>query len=164
MKASVVAGSLLSGLVLIASSLQAQQVSADVVLRGGPVAGHVVVGDGYSTYRRPPVVYQRPVTRRVVVVERHRPRVVAVELVHRHKHARHWKRHGFRPVTLYYMEGRYYDRPIGYARGARAVIVYERHGRYYEECGYEVRYRDDRDRDHRGYDHRDHEHDHDWDG
>jgi hypothetical protein len=118
MKARVVAGSLLSGLVLMASSLPAQQVSADVVIRSGPVAGRVVVGDGYSTYRRPPVVvYQRPVARRVVVVEHYGPRVVAVERVHRHKHARHWKRHGFRPVTLYYIDGRYFDRRVGYTRG-----------------------------------------------
>jgi hypothetical protein len=166
MKASVVAGALLSGLVLIASSLQAQQVSADVVIRSGPVAGRVVVGDGYSTYRRPPVVvYERPVARRVVVVERYGPRVVVVERVHRNKHARHWKRHGFRPVTLYYVDGRYYDRRVGYARGAREVIVYERDGRYYEDCGHDVRHHDDRDRDHRGYDHRDHDDRHDdWDG
>ena len=126
MKASVIAGSLLSGLVLIASSMQAQQVSAGVVIRGGPVAGHVVVGNGYSTYRRPPA-------RRVVVVERYAPRVVVVERVHRHGHLRHWKRHGFRPVTLYYLDGRYYDRRVGDTRGAREIIVYERDGRFYED-------------------------------
>jgi hypothetical protein len=148
MKASVVAGSLLSGLVLIASSLQAQQVSADVVIRSGPVAGHVAVGEGYSTYRRPPVVvYHRPAARRVVVVERYAPRVVVVERVHRHRHAGHWKRHGFRPVTLYYVDGRYYDRRIGHVRGAREVIVYERNGRFYDDCGHEGRHHDDR-RDH----------------
>ena len=58
MKTSIVAGSLLAALSLVAP-LQAQQVAADVVVRSGPVAGRVVVGDGYSTYRRP-VVYRRP--------------------------------------------------------------------------------------------------------
>lgn len=151
MKASMVAGSLLSGLVLIASPLQSQQVSADVVIRGGPVAGHVVVGDGYSTYHRPPVVYRRPPVRRVVVVERYAPRVVVVERMHRHGSARHWKRHGFRPVVLYYVDGRYYDRPIRRGRDAREVLVYERDGRFYHDCEAD-RYHD-----------RDHRH-HDWDG
>ncbi|HZW07825.1 MAG TPA: hypothetical protein VFF65_11945, partial [Phycisphaerales bacterium] len=68
MKANVIAGSLLSGLMLFAFPMQAQQVSAEVVLHGGPVAGHVAVGDAYSTYRRQPVVYRRPPVRRVVVV------------------------------------------------------------------------------------------------
>jgi hypothetical protein len=153
MKASVVAGSLLSGLVLIASSLQAQQVSADVVIRGGPVAGHVVVREGYSTYRRPPVV----------VVQRYAPRVVVVERVHRHKSARHWKRHGFRPVMLYYFDGRYYDRRVGHARGAREVVVYERNGRFYQDCGYELRRHDHRDRDHGDDDRDGRDHRHDWD-
>ena len=149
MKASVVAGSLLSGLVLVASSLEAQAVSANVVLRSGPVAGHVVVSDGYSTYLRAPVVvYRRPPVRRVVVVERHAPRVVIVERVHRHQPRRYWKRHGFRPVTLYYLDGRYYERLPGRAYGAREVTVYEREGRYYADCDHE---RYDRDH-HHGWD------------
>jgi len=61
------AGSLLAALSL-AAPLSAQRVSADVAVRSGPVAGRVVVGDGYSTYRRP-VVYRR-VPARVIVVER----------------------------------------------------------------------------------------------
>jgi hypothetical protein len=150
MKPSVIAGSLLSGLVLVVSSLPAQQVSADVVIRSGPVAGHVIVGDGgYSTYHRTPAVYRRPPVRRVVVVERYAPRVVVVERVHRHRHPRHWKRHGFRPVTLYYVNGRYYDRWAGYGRGVREVLVYERDDRFYHDCG---------DDDHRHGDRY-----HDWD-
>lgn len=129
MKASVVAGSLLSGLVVIVSPMQAQRVSADVVFRSGPIAGHVVVADGYSTYRRRAVY--RPAPARVVVVER----------VHRHRHPRHWKRHGFRPVTLYYVHGRYYDRWAGQGPGVREVIVYERDGRYYHECDDDRRHR-----------------------
>lgn len=144
MKASVVAGSLLSGALLIASPMQAQRVSADVLIRSGPVAGHVAVDHGYSTYRR-------PAERRVVVVERYAPRVVVVERVHRHRQARHWNRHGFRPVTLYYVDGRYYDRRV---RRAREVVVYHRDGRYYEDCGREARHQDHRGDDHRSHDQR----------
>ncbi|HEX6104230.1 MAG TPA: hypothetical protein VFZ26_01520 [Gemmatimonadales bacterium] len=133
MRATVVAGALLSGLMLV-SSVQAQQVSANVVIRSGPVAGHVAVGEGYSTYHRPVVVYRRPPVRRVVVVERYAPRVVVVERVHRHRPARHWKRHGFRPVTLYYVDGRYYDRPVRGHRHLREVTVYEQGGHYYHDC------------------------------
>ena len=126
MNAKVV-GSLLSGLVLVASPLAGQQVSADVRVRNGPVAGHVVVGHGYSTYHRPPV-------RRVVVVERYAPRVVMVERLHRHRAERYWRRLGYRPVTLFYVDGRFYDRPIRHRYGAREVVVYERGGRYYTGC------------------------------
>jgi hypothetical protein len=136
MRASVIAGSLLGGLVLVAS-LPAQQVSADIAVRSGPIAGRVVVADGYSTYRQRRVVY------------REAPRVIVIERVHRHRG--HWKRHGFRPVTVYYVNGRYYDRWYGNPRGVRRVVVYERHGKYYEEC--------DRDHHHGRYDHGRH----DWD-
>jgi hypothetical protein len=138
MRTSVVAGSVLSGMLLVASPSQAQRVSAHVVVRSGPVAGHVVVDDGYSTYRRRPVVYHRVA-----------PRMVVIERVHRHRHAGWWRRHGFRPVTIYYVNGRYYDRWDRHPRHAREVVVYERDGRYYEVCDREH----DRDRDHR----------HDWD-
>jgi hypothetical protein len=121
MNASVIAGSLLSGLVLVAP-LPAQQVSANVVVRSGPVAGHVVVGDGYSTYRRRPAPHYREA------------RVIVIERSHRHRHAGYWKRHGFRPVTIYYTNGRYYDRWYGHPRGVRRVVVYERGGRYYDAC------------------------------
>jgi hypothetical protein len=131
----VVAGSLLSGLLLVAVPLQAQRVSADVVVRSGPVAGHVTVGDGYSTYRRRSVVYHRVA-----------PRVVVIERVHRHHHrAGWWRKHGFRPVTVYYVNGRYYDR-WDRPRYAREVMVYERDGRYYEICDRDHRH--DRDRYH----------------
>jgi hypothetical protein len=133
MRTSVFAGSLLSGLVLLASPLKAQLVSADIAVRSGPVVAHVAVADGYSTYRPRRVVYYREA-----------PHVLVVERVHYHRHAKHWKRHGFRPVTVYVVNGRYYDRWDGPARGLRRVVVYERGGRYYEAC----------DREH---------HRHDWD-
>ncbi len=123
MRTSVFAGSLLSGLVLITSPLKAQLVSADIAIRSGPVAAHVAVVDGYSTYRPRRVIYHREA-----------PRFIVIERVHSHRHAKHWKRHGFRPVTVYYVNGRYYDRWDGPARGVRRIVVYERGGRYYEAC------------------------------
>jgi hypothetical protein len=122
--------SLLAGLVLsVAAPLHAQRVEAGVVVHGRPVAGHVIIRDrddrdGYSTYRR-------PVARRVIMVER--PRVVVVERVHRHRPARHWSRRGYRPVVLYWWDGRYYDRWIGHRHGVREVMVWERDGRYYHD-------------------------------
>jgi hypothetical protein len=149
MNANIFAGSLLSGLVL-AAPLSAQQVAANVFVRGGPVSGHVIVENGYSTYRRPPaVVYRNPQARRVVVVERYAPRVIVVERSRRHKRSKYWIRHGYRPVTLYYVNGRYYDRWYG-DRGVREVVVYERDGRFYDSCD------DDRD-----YDRRDNDRDYD---
>jgi hypothetical protein len=153
MKASVVAGSLLSGLVLVALPMQAQQVSAEVEFHGGPVAGHVLVRDGYSTYHRPPVVYRREPVRRVVVVE--------VEQSRRHRSASFWRRHGFRPVVLYYIDGRYYDRPV-WRRGVPAgeVTVYERDGRHYREWHDDWSHgRPDREHGHGQHGHRHH----DWD-
>ena len=153
MNTSIVAGSLLAALML-ATPVHGQ-VAADVVLRSGPVAGHVVVGDGYSTYRRP-VVYRRA-PERVIVVERYAPRVVVVERLRHHRKWRHWRDHGYRPVTLYYRDGRYYDRADRRWADVRQVVVYERDGRFYRDCD------DDRDqgRDYDRHDRRDR--DRDWD-
>ena len=128
---SATARSLLAGLVLSVAAvpLHAQRVQAGVVVHSGPVAARVLIRDGYSTSRDGYSTYRRPVARRVVVVER--PRIVVVERVHRHRHTRHWSRRGYRPVTLYYRDGRYYDRRIGYGHGVREVVVWERDGRYY---------------------------------
>ena len=125
--------SLLAGLVITAAPLHAQRVEAGVVVHSGPVAGHVVIRDGYSTYRR-------PVERRVIVVER--PRIVTVERVHRHRPARHWARRGYQPVTLHYWDGRYYDRRIAHRHGVRTVVVWERNGRYYHDCESDRRWDD----------------------
>jgi hypothetical protein len=137
MRTSVVAGSLLSGALLFSHPVQAQQVSANVRVRSGPVTGHVAIGE-YSTYRRPPA-------RRVVVVERYAPRVIVVERVH-HRKAKHWRRQGYRVVRVYYVNGRYYDRYVAHRPGIREVVVYERDGRYYRDCDDDHRH--DRDRDH----------------
>ena len=153
MNPTVLAGSLLSGLLLTAP-LSAQQIAGNVFVRSGPIAGHVVVENGYSTYRRPPVaVYRHPEARRV---ERYAPRAIVVERVRAHRHAGYWVRRGYRPVTLYYVDGRYYDRWIG-GRGVREIVVYERGGRYYEACDD----RRDHDRDYDGD--RDYHHDRDYD-
>jgi hypothetical protein len=65
------------------------------------------------------------------VVER--PRLVVVERIHRHRPARHWSRRGYRPVTVYYWDGRYYDRWVAHRPGVREVVVWERDGRYYDD-------------------------------
>lgn len=127
MKTSTRAWSLLAGLALMATPLHAQRVSAEVVVRGGPAAGRVAVDHGYSSDRRPV---------RRVVVERHAPRIVRVERF-RHRHWKQWKRHGYREVVVYYVDGRYYDqtgwgRHPGWGRHrGYQVVVYERDGRFY---------------------------------
>jgi hypothetical protein len=120
MRASIVAGSVLVG--LLAAPLRAQQVAADVIVRGGPVAGRIVIADGYSSYQRRVVAYRRPPVRRIVVERISYPQF------------RRWHRHGFRRVIVYYVDGRYYDRFDGYRPGVREVLVYERDGRYYRDC------------------------------
>ena len=103
-------------------------------------------------------VYRRP-ERRVVP----RPRVIVVErvVVERRGKARGhtwFRRNGYRPITVYYADGRYYDRwdnrwnSRRYGRTAvREVVVYYRNGRYYRDWDsrdgrYDGRYdgRDDR--------------------
>ncbi len=121
MKTSTLAWSLVAGLAFMAPPLHAQRVSAEVVVRGGPVAGRVVVNDGYSSYRR---------SARRVVVERYAPRVVRVERF-RHRHGKHWRRKGYREVIVYYIDGRHYDRTGWGHPGAHEVVVYERDGRFY---------------------------------
>lgn len=120
MYASIVAGSLIAALSL-ATPLRGQQVAARVIVRSGPVAGHVVVRDGYSTYRRP---VARRVPARVIVVER---------VAARHHRNAHWRGNKYRRVTLWYYDGRYYDRYVRGWPGMREVIVYERDGRYYRD-------------------------------
>ena len=136
MNANVLAGSLLFGLMLT-TPLTAQEVAANIFVSSGPIAVRLVVDHGYSTYRRPEA-------RRVVVVERRAPRVMVVERVRAHRHERYWLHDGYRPLTLFYVDGRYYDRWVG-GRGEREIVVYERNGRYVDPWdGHR-----DHDRDHR---------------
>jgi hypothetical protein len=126
MKTSMVSGGVALAIALAAAPAQAQFVEAGVVIRSGPVYGHVVVGE-------PAVVYRRPV-RRVVVVERYRPREIVVERVRAPRgHAYGWwRRNGYRAATVFYDadDDCYYDRPVA-GRGVRAVSVYWCDGRYY---------------------------------
>ena len=132
MSARIVAGSLVATL-LTAAPAAAQNVAADVLVHSGPVVGQVTVGDAYARYRRRAVVivHRRPVARPVVIVERYAPRVVVVERLHGHRSSRVWARQGYRPVTLYYRDGRYYDYWSERWPTAAEVVVYERGGRYY---------------------------------
>lgn len=119
---------------------QAQQVSADITIASGPVAGRVIVGEPY----RHPTSYQRPAYRQVVVLREHR--------------GRGWyrNRQGYRAVRVYYDADRdcYYDRP--YYGGLRAMIVYQNNGRYFYDSDRYDGHRDGYNRS--GYD-RDHRRD-----
>lgn len=130
MKTSTLAGSFLASLALIATPLNGQQVSADVTVRSGPGSGHVTMGDEHSSYHRLVIVHRGPHGRRVVVVKRYAPRVIVVERF-RHHRGKHWKRMGYRPIVVYYIDGRYYDRLDRRHPRVREVVVYERAGRYY---------------------------------
>jgi hypothetical protein len=144
MSARIVAGSLLATL-LAAAPAAAQNVAADVLVHTGPVVGQVTVGDAYATYRRRPavIVHRRPVARPIVVVGYYAPRVVVVEQLHGHRSSRAWARQGYRPVTLYYANGRYYDRWNERWPHADEVVVYERGGRYYtSNCEYRGQHHD----------------------
>jgi hypothetical protein len=159
MKTSMAVGAAALALAMVASPAPAQIVQAGVVIRSGPVRGHVVVGE--------PVYYREP-ARRVVVVERYQPRVIVVERrdVRRYPHG-WWRRHGYAVTRVYYddRDNCYYDRWVSNRRGLREVTVYVRDGRYYRvdrdddrDSGYYRRDRDD-DRDsgnyRRRYDRRD---------
>lgn len=104
-------------------------------------------------------VYSRRPDRRVAP----RPRVIVVErvVVERRGRARGhtwFRRNGYRPVTVYYADGRYYDRwdnrwnSRRHGRSAmREVVVYYRNGRYYRDWDnrdgrYDGRYDRDGDR------------------
>lgn len=142
MRTKVIVGALIT-MASVAAPLQAQRIEAGISVHNGPIAGHVIVNDGYSSYTGEPVVHYRPVRR--VVVERYPPRVIVVERFRHKGHGKHWRKHGYRAVTVYEINGRYYDR---YRSGMREIVVYERDGRYFRD------WRDgdrDYDRDHDRY-------------
>jgi hypothetical protein len=93
MKTSIVVGGMALGLLLAARPVPAQMVQAGVVIRSGPVSGHVIVGEP-----APVVVYREP-ARRVVVVDRYAPRVIVVESL---------RGPGLRRVEVYERGGRFY--------------------------------------------------------
>jgi hypothetical protein len=109
------------------AGLQGQQVSADISIASGPVAGRVIVGDPY--YRHPTYRYH-PAYREIVVVRGHR--------------GNGWYRnHAYRAVRVYYDADRdcYYDR--AYYGGLRAVVVYQNGGRYFSDYDRRDGYRRD---------------------
>lgn len=137
-------GALVALFVAAPATAAGQRVTADVVLRSGPVRGHVVIGDR-------PHGYRYDVDRRFV--RHHYPvRAIRVSRLHAPRgHARGWwKRHGYRPVTLYVYAGRFYDRAAFdrlTRRGLafRRVVVWERGGRFYHDAPDRLR-SDDRNR------------------
>lgn len=145
-----------AGAIAFAPATQADaQVSGTIVIGGGPIGGVVHIGE-------PRIVRPRG---RVVVVERHAPRVIVVEK---------WgkgRRHGHVRRMVYYDRryDRYYDR---YRPGLIEIYVYEHKGRYYRYDDDHYRDRDRwRDRDDRRHDRdrwddrrgRDRDRDRDWD-
>jgi len=123
MNAHVVVGGLAFSLLLAAGPAHAQVVQAGVVIRSGPVTGHVVVGQ--------PVVYREPL-RHVVIVDRYPPPPVLVERVYvpRAREYGWWRGYGYRPVVVYYDGRRYYRRWFSEPR-LRRIEVYEHGGRFY---------------------------------
>jgi hypothetical protein len=108
MKVSVVLGGIALGMLLAAGPARAQVVEAGVVIRSGPVIGHVVVAPRYASP--------------VVVVER--------AYVPRGRAYGWWRGRGYRPVIVYYDGRRYYDRWVD-GWGLRRIEVYQRCGHSY---------------------------------
>ncbi len=128
---------------VVSAPLAAQEIEADIAVRSGPVDARVHIDDGYSSYRYP-VVARRPGP--VVIVYRHYgPRGRSIG---------RYRKHGFRPVRLYWYRGQYYYRP--WRAGMYEVIIFERSGRHYwmDERDDWRRYRGRQDRDYGwdGYD------------
>ena len=118
-------GSLVLASIGATRPLSAQRVIADIRIGGGPVAGHVIIGDR-GDYRPRPRGY-----------EYERARVIRVERVsfrdrgRRNGWFKDFRRHA-RIVVVYYdrRDDRYYDRYYGRG-GLREIEVYERDGRFY---------------------------------
>jgi hypothetical protein len=106
---------LLLPLLFTAEPASAQRISADIRIGGGPIAGHIRIGDRYS-YRE-------------------RPRVVRVEVLRGRDYYRRsgWFRsfrRDARVIVIFYDRDRdfYYDR---FRPGLVRINVYERGGRFY---------------------------------
>lgn len=128
-----------AGLALSTTPAEAQ-VSGAVVINSGPVRGRIAVGEPVFAPRT--VVIYQPVRGRRVAVARYAPQVVVVERGHGRdgRPGRWYRRHGYRPVTLYFANGQYFA-PVYAARGYRAdrqfipVVVWERDGRFFVPSG-----------------------------
>jgi hypothetical protein len=138
----LVSSSLLTSL-LLSTSAQAQRVSADIRIGGGPVSGRVLIDSR----------------------ERYRPRRVRVERIRFGDRGRDYGwfdnfRRDARVIVLYYddRDDYYYDR--SYYPGLAEIRIFEQGGRYYriddERRYYENRSRSRYDDGNRGrFDHRD---------
>ncbi|NNG16178.1 MAG: hypothetical protein HKM89_06815 [Gemmatimonadales bacterium] len=123
-------GALAALLIAAPGTAEGQRVSADVVVRSGPVRGRVVIGDR-------PYAYRYDLDRRWYG-HRYAPRHLRVHRIHVPRGRAHgwWKRHGYRPMKVYYHAGRFYHRhDFRYLkrRGLRLrpVVVWQRGGRLY---------------------------------
>ena len=115
----------LVGAGLSLSSPASAQVMADIRVGTYPVDGRVIIGAPRVVVGEP-VVVRRPVTY-----------ILPVEYMG-HRKAKWFRRHGWRPVTVWY-DGRYFVHPASYWRpGYREVVVLERDGRYLVGDGYRV--------------------------
>jgi len=126
MKANAAVGGIAVSLLLAAGPAHAQVVQAGVVIRSGPVAGHVVIAR--------PSVYREP--RHVVVVNRYPPRAVVIERLYvpRARAYGWWRGYGYRPVVVYYDGRRYYHRWFP-GPTLRRIEVYERGRHFYRWDG-----------------------------
>jgi hypothetical protein len=144
-QAALLFGSTLVLVVLLSTTTTtpaAAQVSGAVVINSGPVRGEIAVGEPVFAPR--PVIIYQPVRGRRTEVARYAPQVVFVERGHGRygKPAGWYRQHGYRPVTLYYSEGRYYtliyaDRQYRWGGYFRPITAWERGGRFYLASGYD---------------------------
>lgn len=131
-------------LLLLPATLPAQHLSADIIIGNGPVLGRIILGDPHPHYSRG-IVAVRP-------SYRYRPVYHEVVVIHRHRGQGWYRRHGYRPVRVWYDSDarRYYHGAGRNHSGLRAIVVYERGGRYYGD-GWEetdlAHRRTDHDRD-----------------
>jgi hypothetical protein len=132
---------------LAPAALRAQTtVEGGVVVRSGPVAAHVEVGNPPP----PVVVYHEPVREMIVVERIHEPEGNAYGW---------WKKHGYREVVVYYDGDGYYDHWFERRGGLRRLVIYERAGRYYRPADRDWDERDGGDSRGKGKKHRHHDHD-----
>lgn len=136
MRSALVVGSAAFALFFSASPSSAE--SQTVIISNRPVAVAVPVRDG-----------GRRAWPRVIVVARidlggNRGRGRGHGYGYGRMNERDWRARGYRPVAVYYVDGRYYDRWDDQFRGrdVRREMVYQRDGRYYrdwDDNGYDSR-------------------------
>ncbi len=128
-------------------------------------AQRVVIRQEPEYRRNPPVYDQRPARRDVY----DRDRVIVVQRAYIPKRdwnrrPEWWRRNGFRPVTVYVVDGRYYERRPNNRKNVRTVVVYERAGRFWWDGGrYDDHDHSRYDRKHDRYDRKDGRYDDDHD-